>query len=181
MNNHRFWATVCAVALAVPLAVEAAPPEQPLLVAKTQAGQTIDLKALRGQVVMVVVWSTRCPVCLNKMPELRANLAGWANRGFQIVSINTDLAPDDIRNWEAARDATLPANQRWPSVWAHAPGFTTSFPLAPSPAAAQGTPKTAPALSQLPAIYVVDREGNLRFQATGRMPADVWDTIAELL
>ncbi len=166
-------------------AARSALPDQPLLTAQTHTGQAVSLEALRGQVVLIFVWSTDCPVCLSKMPELRANLVGWASQGFQIISINTDAHPDPLRIWEAARQATLPTAQHWPSVWAYAPGFATSLPVtgpllshSPTGPSAARPPATA---TRLPAIYVVDRQGKLRFHATGRVPAEVWDTVAELL
>ena len=147
-------------------------PAYPTLTGHTTSGQTISLHALRGQVVLVMVWSTDCPVCLHKMPELRANLAGWHTKGFQIISINTDARSDPLRSWEAARLVTVPPLQQWPSLWMRAPGFATSLPLdAPN---ATGT-------THLPSIYVLDRTGKLRMHTTGRVPAEVWDTIAELL
>jgi len=181
MHSLRLFICGLAVALAHGLALgETAP--QPTLSARTASGQTVSLQALRGQVVMVVVWSTDCPVCLSKMPELRANHAGWQKQGFQIIAINTDAKPEALRSWESARQVTVPVAQQWPSVWAHAPGFATSLALTAgvtSPVAV--TPTAASASAHLPLIYVVDRAGNLRFQSSGRMPAEVWDTIAELL
>jgi len=119
-----------------------------------------------------MVWSTDCPVCLSKMPELRANLAGWHMNGFKIISINTDTRPDALRSWESARMKIVPAAQQWPSLWMHTPGFATTLPLE--------APKTAGA-AHLPSIYVLDRAGKLRLHTKGRVPAQVWDTIAELL
>jgi len=148
-------------ALTVPTAL----PDAPTLTASTANGQAVNLADLRGQVVLVMVWATNCPVCLSKMPEFRANLAGWAQQGFQIVSINTDRQQQPLLTWEAARQAIVPKAQQWPSVWAHAPGFATNLPVD----------------MQLPALYVIDRQGKLRLHASGRVPAHVWDTIAELL
>ena len=75
----------------------------------------------------------------------------------------------------SARRTTVPANRHWPSVWAHSAGFNTNLPLGTSTA---GVPVAA---SHLPTLYVIDRQGKLRLHAMGRMPADVWDTIADLL
>ena len=192
MTSRVLLSTAClALMLSPPVAAQSSPtpqpavgtavaavaplPERPGLVGQSETGKTIDLSALRGQVVMVLVWSTDCPVCLNKMPELRANLAGWAGQGFQIISINTDPQRTSLQQWEAARRTTVPANQQWPSVWAHAAGFKTNLPLGSS---AAGVPVAA---SHLPTLYVIDRQGKLRLHAMGRMPADVWDTIADLL
>lgn len=147
-------------------------PAFPALTGHTTEGRTISLQALRGQVVLVMVWSTGCPVCLNKMPELRANLAGWHAQGFKIISINTDARPDALRSWESARMSTVPAVQQWPSLWLHAPGFATTLPLGAT---------SATGATHLPIIYVLDRSGKLRLHSSGRVPAEAWDTIAELL
>lgn len=96
-------ATVSAAALSPAVALRHPATDTPTLAGRTSAGEPISLQALRGQVVLVMVWSTDCPVCLNKMPELRANLAGWHTQGFKVISINTDARPDALRSWEAAR------------------------------------------------------------------------------
>lgn len=147
-------------------------PAYPSMTGQTSTGHTISLQALRGQVVLIMVWSTDCPVCLNKLPELRANLTGWHAQGFNIISINTDARPDQLRSWEAVRIVTVPPIQQWPSLWMHAPGFATTLPLDAPDAA--GT-------AHLPSIYVLDRTGKLRLHTKGRVPPEVWDTIAELL
>jgi peroxiredoxin len=144
----------------------------PTLTAQTTAGKGVSLQALRGQVVLVMVWSTDCPVCLSKMPELRANLTGWQTQRFSIITINTDARPESLQSWEAARAATVPLAQQWPSLWMGSPGFVTSLPV-DAPKASSG--------AHLPTIFILDRKGQLRLHTTGRVPAAVWDTIAELL
>jgi peroxiredoxin len=165
-------ATLGSAVLSPAVALRHPAPDAPTLAGRTSAGEPISLQALRGQVVLVMVWSTDCPVCLNKMPELRANLAGWQAQGFKVISINTDARPDALRSWEAARQVTVPPLQQWPSLWLHTPGFATSLPL--------DAPNTTGA-THLPSIYVLDRTGIVRLHTTGRVPADVWDTIADLL
>jgi predicted transcriptional regulator len=34
---------------------------------------------------------------------------------------------------------------------------------------------------QLPAVWVLDKTGAVRYQVKGRMPAEAWDQVAELL
>lgn len=169
------WATAATLGSAAPPVASAQrspTPDTPTLAGRTSAGESISIQALRGQVVLIMIWSTDCPVCLSKMPELRANLAGWHSQGFKVISINTDAQPDALRSWEAARLATVPPLQQWPSLWRHTPGFATSLPL--------DAPNVAKA-THLPRMYVLDRAGQVRLHTTGRVPADVWDTIAELL
>ena len=200
MQTNRWLMGFLLAAWLVPMAAGAAPakppvpvpvpthqaavvPEPPTLVGRTADGQPVSLQALRGQVILVMVWSTDCAVCLSKMPEIRANHAGWVKQGFQVISINTDAKPEPLRRWEAARQVTVPVAQQWPSLWAHAPGFSSSLSLTGTAPATANQPGATGVQSaaHLPVIHVLDRQGQLRFQSTGRMPAEVWDTIAELL
>ena len=58
---------------------------------------------LRGQVVLVFYWSTDCAVCRDKMPELRANLAGWQAATFTLLGVNMDdRSSDDLVRYEDA-------------------------------------------------------------------------------
>ena len=75
----------------------AAPP--PLLAqATTLEGAGFDASALKGKVVMLFYWSTRCAVCRSHLPELRANMVGWRSKPFVLVTVNVD---SDASEWRA--------------------------------------------------------------------------------
>jgi peroxiredoxin len=131
----------------------------------SDAGVPLDLAQWRGKVVMVYVWSTDCAVCLNNMPELRNNLAGWRGQPFELVSINTDATPEALQRWQALRKQTQPTHMQWPSLWAGDTALNTTLPLR----------------GQLPAVWVIDKTGAVRFHVRGRMPAQAWDEVAEAL
>jgi thiol-disulfide isomerase/thioredoxin len=80
------WATVPAAAFAA----DASNTPLAELAGQTTDRQNITLQQLRGQVVLVFYWSTECPVCLAKMPELRANAAGWHGKNFTLLGVNMD-------------------------------------------------------------------------------------------
>ena len=64
---------------------------QPLqLSGPTLDGSTFNLQALRGRVVMLFFWNTDCVPCVQRMPELRANAAGWRGKPFTLVLVSTD-------------------------------------------------------------------------------------------
>jgi len=46
-------------------------------------GKTFDLNDLKGQVVAMTFWSTRCPICSSEIPKLNQLVA--ANRGKNVV------------------------------------------------------------------------------------------------
>jgi thiol-disulfide isomerase/thioredoxin len=47
----------------------------------------VDLKALRGQVVMIDFWATWCGPCIGTFPELREIHAGYQDRGLFVLGV----------------------------------------------------------------------------------------------
>jgi thiol-disulfide isomerase/thioredoxin len=137
----------------------------PQLRGSTDEGTPLDLLALKGKVVMVYAWSSKCPVCMENMGELRQNYLGWKGQPFELVSINTDTKSADLDQWLALRRITIPAAQRWPSLWAGGTGFASTLPLGGSQ----------------PSIWVLDKTGAVRFEVRGRLTPDVWNEVADLL
>lgn len=133
------------------------------LAGRTDNGAAVDLRSLRGQVVMLFLWSTSCPVCLDKQPELRRNLAGWANQPFVIVAVNHDADRADYDRHARLRQQLLPPNPQWIDLWRGAPGHRDD--LGPLPA-------------QAPVTVLLDREGRVRLRVVGRIAPDLWDEVA---
>ncbi|MEX2284866.1 MAG: TlpA disulfide reductase family protein [Gemmatimonadota bacterium] len=65
---------------------QAAPPFH----AVTLAGETRSLDDYRGQVVLLNVWATWCPPCLQEMPSMQALHAELSGRGLRIVAVSVD-------------------------------------------------------------------------------------------
>lgn len=128
-------------------------------------GRGFDLAAQRGRVVMVMFWSTACAVCRDKMPELRANLRGWQGQPFTLVGVNTDPARRSFDDWEALVALTIAPDQRFPQLWRGDPRHQDSFG----------------AVGVLPATFLIDKQGRLAHSFQGRVPAEAWDRIADLL
>jgi cytochrome oxidase Cu insertion factor (SCO1/SenC/PrrC family) len=131
----------------------------------TADGRVYELAQRRGRVVMLVLWRTDCAVCLSKMPELRANAAGWAGKPFDLVTVNLDPKREDALAYEAALRQTgasrLPmwtlwhGNTRLPAEWQQP--------------------------ARLPVLLLIDAEGRLVKRHEGRVPPEAWDEVAELL
>ncbi|GAA6141701.1 TlpA disulfide reductase family protein [Hydrogenophaga sp. 5NK40-0174] len=144
-----------------------APQVAPIFAAKgvTASGQPLDLARYRGRVVLVLYWSTDCAVCLDKLPELRANAAGWKGMPFAVVGINLDKRRADWERYEQVSATTLPPDQRIPSIWG--PGTEVlSF---------------QPTAEHLPTALLIDKEGRVVRRYEGRIPAQAWDDIADLI
>ena len=128
-------------------------------------GKTFSLAQQRGRVVMVVLWRTDCAVCLSKMPELRANALGWKDKPFDLVTVSLDARSADTESYDRTRrQVAAAAGPVW-SFW-------------------QGQVQMAEEWrrpSRLPVTLVIDREGRIKARHEGRVPADVWDSVAELL
>lgn len=166
--SYAFWA-LASVALpggaALAQAQGTAKAVEARLVGPTLDGRAFDLRAQRGRVVMVVLWRTDCAVCLNKMPELRANAQGWKGKPFDLVTLNVDAGRTDADSYDRAR--RLVASGAGP-VWSFWQGDVQW-----SAGWAAG--------ARLPLTLVFDREGVLKARHEGRVPSDVWDEVADLL
>lgn len=132
---------------------------------KTLEGQPFTLASQRGKVVLVMLWSTGCAVCRDKMPELRQNYEGWAGKPFELVLISADRKVQDLLAYEQIINRTVPLKQRFVQLWAGDPGHQDNL----------GRP------AQLPAAWLVDKNGKVVERYSGRIPAEAWDKIAELL
>lgn len=128
-------------------------------------GRRFDLQSLRGTVVLVVFWTTHCPVCRDVMPELRANVAGWRGQPFALVGVSHDVRRSDAQNHSQLVSATVPSAMRFPILWRGDPGFVNTL----------GEP------TDLPSAWLVDKQGTVVERYQGRIPAHAWNRIADLL
>ena len=145
----------------------AAQPGQPArLDGNTLEGRPFSLEALRGKVVMLFFWNTDCVPCLQKMPELRANAAGWRGKPFELVLVSTDRD----------RAAALGYLQTLKQV------DRSGTPLA---ALWLGDVRVSGGLAALPAgvplTLVIDAQGRVQSRHAGRISDEAWDEVAGLL
>lgn len=137
----------------------------PALQGTTADGQPLQLAAFQGRVVLVFYWATGCPVCRDKMKELRANLLGWRSQPFTLMGVNMDAQRQDWLDYERLVAQTTPAPQRFASVWAGGSDFSDTM----------GRPL------QLPSARLIDKRGQLVEAYQGRIPVEAWDRIADVL
>jgi peroxiredoxin len=142
------------------------PEAAPALSGVSSRGEPIRLDALRGSVVLVFAWSTNCPVCLDKLPELRRNVDGWQGKPFVILAMNQDRSSDDMRAYERLLEQTSPPRSQFKHLWRGAPGHQDNFGELPR---------------NVPTTLIIDKQGALAKSVRGRVLADLWDDIAELV
>ena len=66
-------------------------------------GSSVDLRALRGNVVLVDFWASWCPDCLREMPVVRETYQKYKEKGFTIVGISLDKDAQALSNFVAKK------------------------------------------------------------------------------
>lgn len=109
-------------------------------------GDSVSLASLRGKVVLFNIWATWCHPCRDEIPELRAIHAKYQARGLELVgvSVDADGTDDAIRSFMDEFKMTYP-------VWRDPDERVSTRFLAIG----------------VPATYLIDREGILRWRKTG--------------
>ena len=64
-------------------------------------GRPVTLEQLRGKVVLVNFWATWCPYCRHEMPDMERFYRDYRERGFEILALSQDDAPDPVRQFMA--------------------------------------------------------------------------------
>jgi cytochrome c biogenesis protein CcmG, thiol:disulfide interchange protein DsbE len=103
----------------------------------SDGGQTIDLSKLRGRVVVLNLWATWCPPCIEELPSLLA--LHKAMPDLAIVAVSIDQDPDVYHHF----------------LVEHHVDFLTFRDEDQRVNALYGT-------AQIPETYVIDRQGILR-------------------
>ena len=149
--------------LLAPARAQTAPP--PRIEGRTLEGKPFQLAALKGKVVLVMLWSTDCAVCRDKMAELRRNYEGWAGKPFELVLVSVDKRMADVTAYEQIISRPVPLKPRFALRGGGEPGY----------------PHRGGNRGLLPASFLVDKSGRIVQQWQGRIPAEAWDQIADLL
>ncbi len=69
----------------------------PQFVRRDLNGQTVDLRSLRGNVVLLNFWATWCAPCEQEMPVFDSWQRRYNPRGFQVVGISLDDDADSAQ------------------------------------------------------------------------------------
>ncbi|HET9314922.1 MAG TPA: TlpA disulfide reductase family protein [Vicinamibacteria bacterium] len=133
----------------------------PALALSDLSGRTHGLPRYRGRVVVLNFWATWCEPCRDEMPSLQRLGRHLAGQPFAILGVN--YGESDARVAEFARRLGL------------------DFPVLLDPN--QDAPR-AWRVRVLPASFVVDREGRVRYRVVGEidwMGREVVEAVSRLL
>ena len=119
------------------------------LVLTDMAGKTVDLNSLKGQVVLVNFWATWCEPCRDEMPSLNRLHRRFKSKGLKILGVNIGEGQARINQFLQMTPVDF-------SI------------LRDSDTAVMKSWR----VRILPASYLIDKNGMLRYQLTG--DAD-WD------
>ena len=109
-------------------------------------GDSVSLAALRGKVVLLNIWATWCHPCRTEIPELRALQAKYKDRGLELVGVSVDADGTD----EAIRGFMNEFRMNY-RIWRDPDERVSTTFLAIG----------------VPATYLIDRDGVLRWRKTG--------------
>jgi peroxiredoxin len=127
--------------------------------ATTLAGDSVSLESLRGQVVLLNLWATWCTPCRMETPYLQSIYEEHRDDGFQIVGISMDTR-------DAADDVAMFVDE-----------FEVTYTILHDP---QMRGMELYQVLGLPATFLIDREGVLRWMRYGPIPEDDPDFLAAL-
>jgi peroxiredoxin len=109
-------------------------------------GDSVSLASLRGKVVLFNIWATWCHPCRAEIPELQALHENYKGRGLELVGVSVDADGNDegIKSFMEEFKMTY-------HVWRDPDERVSTKFLAIG----------------VPATYLIDREGILRWRKTG--------------
>ena len=116
-------------------------------------GDSVSLAAQRGKVVLFNIWATWCHPCRDEIPELQELHTTYRDRGLELVGVSVDADGSD----EAIR--------------AFMKDFSMTYPVWRDP---DERVMTRFLTVGVPATFLIDREGVLRWRKTG--PIEPKDT-----
>jgi thiol-disulfide isomerase/thioredoxin len=108
-------------------------------------GKPFDWDAYRGKVVLVDFWSTSCPGCIQEIPNIKANLRAYGDKGFEVIGVALENDRQLTQHFMQQVGMTWPqlfVDEPLPTGWAH--------PLAEKYA-----------VMSIPRAILVDQQGNV--------------------
>jgi cytochrome c biogenesis protein CcmG/thiol:disulfide interchange protein DsbE len=149
MKTLSLWHTGCFLGmlmltwLRAPTIADTSKP-MPEVVLQSADGGRVQLADFKGQVILIDFWASWCPPCKTSFPALDAVFREYQSRGAQVLAVNVDERRRDADTFLKAHPHTMPV---------------LFDPL--------GTSPLAFGVRGMPASFLVDRAGRIRFAHMG--------------
>ncbi len=132
----------------------------PLFTLKNMEGKDVSLAALKGNVVILDFWATWCGPCKSSFPAMQKAANKYKNnKNVTFLFINT---------WESSKDP-LPEVKKF--IESHKYNFDVLFDLK-DPVSRKNEVISSYGAKGIPAKYIIDKEGNIRFKLVGFSGSD---------
>ena len=142
ITRYAFFVIICALLLfgcGSPMVGQPAPD----FVAEDLAGNEIVLSELRGNVVLIDFWATWCPPCIAELPNVKRIYRRNKDKDFRVLGISLDSELPELEAFLKGSDI------EWPQI------FEEAVP--------QGSIADAYGVEYIPATYLLDRNGIIRY------------------
>jgi len=136
------------------------PPAAPPLRLKNMDDEIVDIKDMRGQVIVLNFWATWCPPCRREMSSLERLHLATADKGVLILAVNIGEDEETVFSFMGVIDAA------------------PTFPVLLDP--------DSHSLEQwkvqgLPTTYIIDQNGRVAYRAVGGREFDHPDIIKQVV
>src|SRR5262245_4574495 len=123
----------------------------PAFTARAMGGDSVHLDRLTGQVVLLNIWATWCIPCRVEIPELQALHQEFSARGLRVLGVSVDESGADAEVTEFAKQ------------------FGMTYTILRDPDEKISTQFAIPGV---PASFLIDRKGIVRWRHLGPFRAD---------
>ncbi len=114
---------------------------------KDLQGNTLDLAAYKGKVLVLNFWATWCPPCRAEIPDFIAASTEFRARGLEIIGVSVDqMSAAKLREWVSS--------------------VGINYPVAIADGKIVGDYRPG---EYIPATIVIDKKGRIRYRHTGAM------------
>ena len=71
-------------------------------------GKDIDLKKMKGKVILVDFWATWCGPCIEGIPEIKSVYNEFNSEGFEVIGISLDMDKSSLESFISENEMTWP-------------------------------------------------------------------------